>query len=67
MNDFQTLPRWCQILNVPLDRAREVIRRSPELRELGRRFGSARAYSPDEAQRIAAAVLGTRAGERAPC
>ena len=57
-SDFElvTLPRICAAHGLPLDAARERVRRDPALRGLGRQFGAARVFTPAEAERIAQAV-----------
>ena len=45
---FRTLPGWATELGLPLDRLREIVRRSPQLKRLGHKYGPTRVYSRAE-------------------
>ncbi len=54
---MKTLPNWARELGMPgLDVVRKTIRRSPELKALGKQFGAVRLYDAAEAERIKNAV-----------
>jgi hypothetical protein len=53
---LMSLPSLCRQLGLPLDQAREVVRRSPALQQLGSRVGAVKGYTPAEAEQIRQAV-----------
>ena len=49
---MKTLPALAQEWRVSLDALRTLVRRSPELRALGVKFGPTRAFDTNEAEQI---------------
>jgi hypothetical protein len=53
---LQSLPTWCIEWRQSVDIVRKLIRRSPDLQSLGRKFGSTKLYDEGEAAKILAAL-----------